>query len=138
LLPRLHAPAAVRTPYGRDLGAFLNFAQRGYVVISQDCRATGESEPDSWNHYLYEPEDGYDLVEWVSQQHSFEKLRCWRETVRENTIESCPTVIHCRMGVNEWRTVPRYLNGSLNGSGRLSTQAPQQVSQPGQIYLRSQ
>jgi uncharacterized protein len=76
LPPVLPAPAiAARTPYGRGLdahaGAFLSFARRGYVVISQDCRGTGGSEPDSWDYYMYEPEDGYDFVEWVSQQEWF-------------------------------------------------------------------
>src|SRR5256885_3587623 len=56
LPPQLPAPAiATRTPYGRDVdvlvGVFLSFARRGYVVISQDCRGTGESEPDSWDYY---------------------------------------------------------------------------------------
>ena len=51
LPPELSAPAiAMRTPYGRAIdafvGAFLSFARRGYVVISQDCRGTGDSEPD--------------------------------------------------------------------------------------------
>jgi hypothetical protein len=77
LPPELPAPAiAVRTPYGRGMdgyaGAFLSFARRGYVVISQDCRGTGGSEPDGWDYYMYEPEDGYDLVEWVSQQDWFD------------------------------------------------------------------
>ena len=76
LPPKLPAPAiAVRTPYdkGRDLwaGAFLSFARRGYIVVSQDCRGTGASEPDHWDYYMYEPEDGYDFVEWVSKQEWF-------------------------------------------------------------------
>ena len=73
LPPTSSAPAiAVRTPYGRgmdmDAGVFLSLARRGYVVVAQDCRGTGDSEPDSWDYYMYEPEDGYDLVEWVTQQ----------------------------------------------------------------------
>lgn len=77
LPPDLPAPAiAVRTPYGRGwdsaVGTFLSFVRRGYVVISQDCRGTGDSEPDSWDYYMYEPEDGYDLVEWVSRQAWFD------------------------------------------------------------------
>lgn len=74
-----HTPApgvAVRTPYGRGadalVGAFLAFSRRGYVVISQDCRGTGDSEPDSWDFYVHEPEDGYDLVDWASRQSWFE------------------------------------------------------------------
>jgi len=76
LPPVLPAPAiALRTPYGRStdsyVGVFLTFARRGYAVISQDCRGTGGSEPDHWDYYMYEPEDSYDLVEWVSQQNWF-------------------------------------------------------------------
>src|SRR6185437_364617 len=63
LPPSLPAPAiAVRTPYGRGsdgyAGVFLSLARRGYVVVSQDCRGTGSSEPDAWDYYMYEPEDG--------------------------------------------------------------------------------
>lgn len=77
LPPVRSAPAiAMRTPYGRAndkfVGAFLSFARRGYVVISQDCRGTGDSEPNSWSYYMYESEDGFDLVEWVSQQDWFD------------------------------------------------------------------
>jgi uncharacterized protein len=77
LPPKLPAPSvAVRTPYGRSMdqlaGVALFFARRGYVLISQDCRGTGDSEPDSWDYYVREPEDGYDLVEWVSQQAWFD------------------------------------------------------------------
>jgi len=77
LPPVSSAPVlAVRTPYGRGsdklAGVFLSMARRGYVVVSQDCRGTGESEPDHWDYYMYEPEDGVDLVEWVSQQAWFD------------------------------------------------------------------
>ena len=77
LPPLSHAPTiAVRTPYGRAndrmVGAFLSFARRGYAVLSQDCRGTGDSEPDAWDYYVYESEDGYDLVEWVTQQGWFD------------------------------------------------------------------
>lgn len=76
LPPAIPAPAiAVRTPYSRGgdalVGAYLAFARRGYVVISQDCRGTGNSEPDHWDYYMYEPEDGYDFVDWVSRQSWF-------------------------------------------------------------------
>ena len=76
LPPVVPAPAiAVRTPYGRAasgfVGRFLSFARRGYVGISQDCRGTGESEPEAWDYYMYEPEDGIDFVEWISQQTWF-------------------------------------------------------------------
>lgn len=74
LPPKVPAPAIVRrTPYGRasprHLETFMAFAQRGYAVISQDCRGTGDSEPDNWDYYIHEPDDGMDLVEWVVGQH---------------------------------------------------------------------
>jgi predicted acyl esterase len=73
LPPVLPAPViALRTPYGRAAermkGFILAFARRGYVVVSQDCRGTGGSEPDYWDYYIYEPEDSFDCVEWVTQQ----------------------------------------------------------------------
>lgn len=76
LPPVLPAPViAVRTPYGRAadafVGTFLSFVRRGYAVASQDCRGTGDSEPDHWDYYVYEPEDGYDFIEWVSHQPWF-------------------------------------------------------------------
>lgn len=77
LPPSVRAPAvAVRTPYGRAspkfLDTFMALAQRGYVVIVQDVRGTGDSEPDRWDYYMYEPDDGYDCVEWVSRQSWFD------------------------------------------------------------------
>jgi uncharacterized protein len=75
--PPLRAPTvAFRTPYGRarDIyaGVFLSLARRGYVVVSQDCRGTGDSEPENWDYYMYEPDDGWDLVEWISRQPWFD------------------------------------------------------------------
>ena len=77
LPPCVPAPAAaMRSPYGRAnpkmLDALLALARRGYVVISQDCRGTGDSEPDSWDYYIHESEDGLDFVEWVSRQAWFD------------------------------------------------------------------
>jgi predicted acyl esterase len=77
LPPKLPAPGlAVRTPYSRGadwlVGVGHSFARRGYVVISQDCRGTGDSEPASWDYYMYEPEDGYDFVGWIGQQAWFD------------------------------------------------------------------
>lgn len=74
LPPSTPAPAiAFRTPYGRTLRAetFTTFARRGYVVLAQDCRGTGESEPDQWDCYIYEWEDSADFVEWTTQQEWF-------------------------------------------------------------------
>lgn len=77
LPPAVPAPTiAVRTPYGRGMdtyvGVFLSLARRGYAVVAQDCRGTGDSEPDHWDYYMYEQEDGYDLVEWVNSQAWFD------------------------------------------------------------------
>jgi uncharacterized protein len=76
LPPVRPAPAiAMRTPYGRGadalVGTFMSFTRRGYVVIAQDCRGTGQSEPDHWDYYVHESEDGYDFVEWVTRQEWF-------------------------------------------------------------------
>lgn len=75
--PVFKAPAlATRSPYGRAnpkmIDTFMALAQRGYVVVSQDCRGTGESEPDHWDYYMYEPEDGFDCVQWISEQSWFD------------------------------------------------------------------
>jgi predicted acyl esterase len=79
LPPKIPAPVIVaRTPYGRRSGryghaaSFLSLALHGYVVVSQDCRGTGDSEPDTWDCYVYEREDSFDLVEWVIKQEWFE------------------------------------------------------------------
>lgn len=77
LPPTARAPAIVmRTPYGRSadrlVGTFLSFVRRGYAVISQDCRGTGDSEPNGWDYYVYEREDGIDLVEWIRRQKWFD------------------------------------------------------------------
>lgn len=77
LPPRLPAPAvAIRTPYGRggdaNASLLLAFARRGYVGISQDCRGTGDSQPEEWDYAVYEAEDGYDFVAWVSRQDWFD------------------------------------------------------------------
>ncbi|HEY6923106.1 MAG TPA: CocE/NonD family hydrolase [Steroidobacteraceae bacterium] len=67
---------AVRTPYGRDhpkiAASAIAFAQCGYVVVLQDCRGTGESEPDTWDYYVYEREDSLDLVEWITHQRWYD------------------------------------------------------------------
>lgn len=67
------APAiAMRTPYGRAaakyVDVFLRLARCGYAVVAQDCRGTGDSEPDHWDYYVYESEDGVDLVDWIVRQ----------------------------------------------------------------------
>ncbi|WP_119271085.1 CocE/NonD family hydrolase [Taklimakanibacter deserti] len=71
LPPKLPAPViAVRSPYGRARYAEISMAlaRRGHVVICQDVRGTGDSEPDSWDFYIHEREDSYDFVDWVAAQ----------------------------------------------------------------------
>jgi predicted acyl esterase len=75
--PVAKAPAvALRTPYGRDadgiVPTLLSLARRGYVVVAQDCRGTGQSEPNHWDYYVREPEDGYDFVDWVTGRPWFD------------------------------------------------------------------
>jgi len=75
--PLAAAPAiAVRTPYGRAqpkfVEAFMGLVTRGYIVIAQDCRGTGDSEPDSWDYYVFEREDSFDFVDWVTRQSWFD------------------------------------------------------------------
>lgn len=63
---------ALRTPYGRasdnNVAASFAVARRGYAVVSQDCRGTGGSEPDGWDYYMHESEDGYDCIDWITRQ----------------------------------------------------------------------
>ncbi|RVJ69261.1 CocE/NonD family hydrolase [Sinorhizobium medicae] len=77
LATHLHMPPvtpapciAMRTPYGRSAYAAIatTLCQRGYAVACQDVRGTGESEPDTWDFYIYEWEDSFDFVEWITRQ----------------------------------------------------------------------
>jgi putative CocE/NonD family hydrolase len=71
LPPEVPAPViAVRSPYGRARYAEVSMAlaRRGYVVICQDVRGTGDSEPDSWDFYIHEMEDSQDFIDWVAAQ----------------------------------------------------------------------
>jgi putative CocE/NonD family hydrolase len=68
-------PALVtRGPYGKDGYAdnqehsIWFFPQRGYVVVSQDCRARFDSEGDHFDPLFQEGQDGYDTVEWAARQ----------------------------------------------------------------------
>ena len=68
-------PALVtRGPYGKDGYAdnqehsIWFFPQRGYVVVSQDCRARFDSEGDYYDPLFQEGQDGYDTVEWAASQ----------------------------------------------------------------------
>jgi predicted acyl esterase len=71
LPPVTPAPAiAVRTPYGRGSlrELCIDLASVGYLVIAQDCRGTGDSEPGHWDFYVYEREDSLDFVTWATGQ----------------------------------------------------------------------
>ena len=63
-----------RGPYGKDTYAdnqehsIWFFPQRGYVVVSQDCRARFDSEGDYYDPLFQEANDGYDTVEWAARQ----------------------------------------------------------------------
>src|SRR4029077_612635 len=39
--------------------------------VVQDCRGTGDSEPENWDYYMFESEDSYDLVDWITKQPWF-------------------------------------------------------------------
>ena len=72
--PGRHPVLVTRGPYGKD--GYVNnpghsiwfFAQHGYVVVSQDCRARFESEGDNYDPLFQEVQDGYDTVEWAARQ----------------------------------------------------------------------
>ena len=68
-------PALVtRGPYGKDGYAdnqehsIWYFPPRGYVVVSQDCRARFDSEGDYYDPLFQEAQDGFDTVEWAARQ----------------------------------------------------------------------
>ena len=60
-----------RTPYGKSAESRISearfFAQRGYVVVIQDCRGRYSSQ-GGFTKYVEEGPDGYDTVEWLAQQ----------------------------------------------------------------------
>jgi hypothetical protein len=61
----------IRTPYGRSSPLFTfslqRLAERGYNVISQDCRGRFDSEGD-FEPYVHEAEDGRATIEWIVKQ----------------------------------------------------------------------
>ena len=72
--PGRYPVLVTRGPYGKD--GYVNnpdhsiwfFAEHGYVVVSQDCRARFESEGDNYDPLFQEVQDGYDTVEWAARQ----------------------------------------------------------------------
>ena len=71
VLPDSEGPFPVvltRTPYGKgDADDGAEMAERGYAVVIQDCRGTGESAGD-WAPVVSEHRDGLDTHEWVLAQ----------------------------------------------------------------------
>jgi putative CocE/NonD family hydrolase len=65
----------IRCPYMKDmvLGDFSladvgrYFAERGYVVVSQDVRGRGDSD-GVFDFFFADAEDGYDTIEWIAKQ----------------------------------------------------------------------
>lgn len=59
-----------RTPYGKGDGNSEEaryFAARGYAVVINDVRGRFKSE-GTWRMMVDDPEDGYDVVEWIAAQ----------------------------------------------------------------------
>ena len=71
--PGKYPVITIRTPYGRradwidakGLGEY--FAGRGYAVVVQDVRGTGDSE-GSFGFLFQEIADGYDTIEWSAAE----------------------------------------------------------------------
>lgn len=69
-----------RLPYNKDNVGMVGklFAQRNYVMVIQDCRATFSSEGDVFIPMVYEHEDGMDTVNWIAEQEWFNgSLGAW-------------------------------------------------------------
>ncbi len=79
LLANIYRPAQgqwpvllMRTPYGKDLPMAavpldpVQIANRGYVVVIQDCRGRMASQGD-WSPYRNEALDGVDTIAWAAQ-----------------------------------------------------------------------
>lgn len=64
-----------RTPYGKAMPLYLHATgldtiaavERGYAVVSQDCRGRSASE-GAWRPFRHEADDGHDTVEWLAGQ----------------------------------------------------------------------
>jgi len=69
-----------RIPYGKSTVSFVGklLAQRGYIFVVQDCRATGKSEGEVFVPIVNEHDDGMDTVAWVAKQPWFNgQLGTW-------------------------------------------------------------
>ena len=63
--PCLLVLRSFRAPHQERWGEY--YAARGYVVALVDSRGRGDSE-GRWEHYVNEPQDGYDTQEWLGTQ----------------------------------------------------------------------
>jgi predicted acyl esterase len=69
-----------RLPYDKDNLAPVGrlFAQRGYVYMVQDCRATFKSEGEVFVPMVHDREDGLDTIKWIEEQEWFDgNLGLW-------------------------------------------------------------
>jgi uncharacterized protein len=71
-----HSTLLIRSPYGLRYGPEKDtfkryrlqaYVERGYAVVVQDTRATGESQ-GIFSFYLADGLDGYDTIEWIAKQ----------------------------------------------------------------------
>ena len=81
----------IRTPYTSTEGACAkpceDLAARGYAVVNQDVRGTGQSQ-GVLTPFFQEQHDGYDAVEWVAKQKwSNGKVGLWG--VRTTVLARC-------------------------------------------------
>lgn len=67
--PGKYPTILMRSPYSRSIQLLDAdwWAKRGYAVLAQDVRGTGESKGE-WDPYNREVEDGFDTLEWISKQ----------------------------------------------------------------------
>src|SRR5437879_3351705 len=68
-LPGKHPTLLARTPYNKN-GSTAEarwFASRGYAVVVNDVRGRYASE-GSWRMLVDDPNDGYDLLQWIGRQ----------------------------------------------------------------------
>ncbi len=59
----------IRTPYGKTWQAqsYKTLVNRGFALVVQDVRGRDDSEGE-WIPFYYEREDGYDSIEWITNQ----------------------------------------------------------------------
>ena len=69
-----------RTPYNKELWPItamtldpIRAAEAGFAVLIQDVRSRWASEGDVFFPYKHEEQDGYDSIDWASQQSFFQR-----------------------------------------------------------------